>query len=319
MTTTYFDPATGLPTPAPLPAAPEVVHPIPQLPPPADTNQLVPVTHPLPPRPPPTYGQKQQMTVWKSKARHETEEFNKIRKLVKLVAPEMFKEDAKPLGQPSGIFPQNVAEYSRFKYEMYGMRADELEESAAKTTAMVEAMEQIAKDQRKIKSAFGLNGKVFLDAFSPVLAQPTIWCLQHTEAGPNHRAPWPTKAELLWNGDNRENSHAGTRCGRFLPPPRVSMAPDVPFLEHPIIRPQRMDETGPIFSNGPSPAEAHEANIEMSNDPTFEEEGRGLVGEGLMEEIGEHQTHVDAEINTQMEQMVEQFENLTSAEYVFDG
>ena len=231
---------------------------------------------------PEQHGRHSQTLTWKAKGRKEAEEeYRKIRKQVKHIAPAMFKEDG------CDIFPQNAQDWTHFKYEMYGMRADELEDNAKKTKAMIAVLQKTPKDRRKIKSAFdGENGKEFLDGRGAVLSQPTIFSLSHVPADEGEEVGWPSQAELLEYGDNRENSNVGTRCGRFLPPPRKVGYPGESFLQKMIVQPAPLDRAGPIFDNGPSPAEMHSANLDMDNDEEFEEEARELVDDGLLKEIG---------------------------------
>lgn len=226
---------------------------------------------------------------WKSSERKEEEEYRRTRKQVRHLAPEMFKDNAEPFGESCDIFPRNVTEWKQFKSDMYGMRADELEKNAQKTLAMAEALENIPKEKRAVKSAFGDGAKVFKDGLGPVLAQPTIWSLEHGVSGWREPVPWPTQAELLWNGDNRGTVNGRTRIDRYLPPPRQSTTSGISFHDLPLVRTFPLDKTGPIFESGPSPVEIDEANSTMNNDETFEEAGQEALGAGLMEKIGEWQ------------------------------
>lgn len=216
---------------------------------------------------------------WKSPAVLQKEEWERCKQRVRHLAPEQFRSVAKPTFGPSEIFPQNVREYIEHKKGMLAMREGELLQSAARLKDQIKAWESIPPGQRMIKPAFG--GKVFSDGLSPVLMQKTIWC----EGGGS--ADWPSMEELQWYGDNRQSRLARTKCGRFLPPPRVSMGPEVPFLDRPIIKPNAFDETGPIFSTGPRPDYAERHNMIMNNDATFEKKGREWLGADLMEEVGE--------------------------------
>ncbi|ORY18744.1 hypothetical protein BCR34DRAFT_473116 [Clohesyomyces aquaticus] len=56
----------------------------------------------------------------------------------------------------------------------------------------------------------------------PVLDVPTIWCPNWRD-GKDEIAPWPTLAEMKWEGDDR----AKTGVGRYLPIPREIGAPSI--------------------------------------------------------------------------------------------
>jgi hypothetical protein len=231
------------------------------------------------------YGPVHATACWKSDAKKMEDQFDKIRKGVKIIAPELFKDKPKPFKIPAHIFPRTFKEYKEFRNDMYVMRADELEDNAGKLSRIAESMENIPKNKRQIKSAFGEQGKMFLDGFGgPVLMQPTIWSIEHDKLA-TCRAPWPTRAELLCNGDNREND-GYTRCGRYLPVPRQPREEGVSIMETPFIEPYAMDMTGPLRCDGPGPAEVAYANEIMDNDEAFEAELGSLLGNDLMLEVG---------------------------------
>lgn len=53
----------------------------------------------------------------------------------------------------------------------------------------------------------------------------TIWCMDWMNGKDDDPAPWPSLAEMKWEGDDR----AKTACGRFLPLPREPGAPGIPW------------------------------------------------------------------------------------------
>ena len=236
-----------------------------------------------PPNPNPTHTQ---TITWKGKARQAEAEFRKTRNKVRNIAPELFKDNGEENDPEANIFPKTAREYAHFKYDMYDMRAAELEENANKLRQLIEAKENLPKGQPKIKSAFGADGKVFNNFFGPVLSKPTIWSDAYDAPDQQYQAPWPTQAELLWNGDNRENNRVGTRCGRFLPPPRAAGWPGQSFLEKEIQPQYPMDRAGPHFEEGPHFMEATHANWDMDADMEFEEEGVQKLFGGAEKEIG---------------------------------
>lgn len=58
------------------------------------------------------------------------------------------------------------------------------------------------------------KGKDFKENRGTVLCQQTIWCSKWDPK--KDRSPWPSNAEMKWEGDDR----AKTSVGRFLPLPR---------------------------------------------------------------------------------------------------
>jgi hypothetical protein len=212
-----------------------------------------------------------QALTWKSPSLIAEEEYRRIAIKVKRVAPKLF--DQQDGDAASRIFPQTPAEWVHFKYDMCGLRAEELEENADKMLGMIDMMQKIPKQQRQLKPVFGQDAKVFQDGRGPVLALPTIWSIEHEAAGKRLQAPWPTHAELLANGDNRESINKGVRCGRYLPPPRYpAYYPNQPFEERHRIKQHSLDRTGPIFDRGPDPVEVYYSNMQMNGDETFEDE-----------------------------------------------
>lgn len=202
-----------------------------------------------------------------------------------MLAPEMFKDKSYPFGKPADIVPRTFPQYLDFKYDTYGMRADELEENAAKLSNIADSMANIPKNKRQIKSVYGENGKMFLDGFGgPVLMQPTIWSIEHEKLSTG-TAPWPSRAELRGNGDHRENNGV-TRCGRYLPFPRQPPMEGISTMNTPWIEQYPMDVTGPLRYGGPSPMEIKQANMIMDNDEAFEVDIRDKLGEELMLEVG---------------------------------
>ncbi|KAI1613323.1 hypothetical protein EDD37DRAFT_693317 [Exophiala viscosa] len=222
-------------------------------------------------------------TTWKSNYVKEQEEFERVKHRVKHIAPEHFKADAKPGRGPSEIFPQDVTEWTQHKKEILAIAQAEQQKNCELLKAQITARTKIPKQQRKIKSVFGVDGKVFNDSRGPVLAVPTIWSDEHSQV----QATWPTLAELRWNGDSRECKLARTKCGRYLPPPRDPSEPSLTWHDQPFLRASPLDQTGPVYTQGPRPDEVYEANDDMNNDAEFEKPGNFFLGDNLMQEIGE--------------------------------
>jgi hypothetical protein len=249
---------------------------------------------------------------WKSKDKQNEEEYQRIRKQVRHIAPEMFKDRGEPFGESCEIFPRSVAQWKAFKYDIYGLRADELGDNAQKISDMADALKKVPKEKRLIKSAFGEGSQALKDGRGLLLSQPTIWSLAHETSVGSQQAPWPTQAELLWYGDSRGYYFDGSRADRSLPRPRQPAIPGISFHDMPLVQQSAMDRPGPFFEGGPHSVEIQDANAEMNDDVSVEWEGRVLLGAGLMEDTGEWQypyvpvwrpAQDAGDISTQMAQM----------------
>ncbi|KAF2741752.1 hypothetical protein M011DRAFT_413908 [Sporormia fimetaria CBS 119925] len=75
---------------------------------------------------------------------------------------------------------------------------------------------------------------------SLVLGEQTIWCLDWTN-GKDEIAPWPTGAEMKWEGDDR----AKTNVGRFLPLPR-ERTPGCAWADWLMIKQYPLDEVARV-------------------------------------------------------------------------
>jgi hypothetical protein len=77
--------------------------------------------------------------------------------------------------------------------------------------------------------------------FSRVLGEQTIWC-HDWENGKDEIAPWPSVAELKWEGDDR----AKTGVGRFPPLPREMGPPGLPWNQLPCVDQYPIDQVARI-------------------------------------------------------------------------
>lgn len=75
------------------------------------------------------------------------------------------------------------------------------------------------------------------DNRSLVLGERTIWCLDW-QNGKEEIAPWPTLAEMKWEGDDR----AKTNVGRFLPLPREIGAPGITWAQLQVVEQYPLDQ-----------------------------------------------------------------------------
>ncbi|KPI40648.1 uncharacterized protein AB675_10674 [Cyphellophora attinorum] len=244
----------------------------------------------------PQYGQ---ALVWKSERVKAQEEYQRVRSRVKPIAPEMFKKQAYPSGQPAGVFPQNTTEWMEFKSDGTRARLNEVTLSLDQMQAQLNAASNmnrdgIGKEKRVILPAFG-NGpgqKSLADEFSTVLSQPSIWSSNAADAP---QSDWPSQAELLEHGDQRGYDQFGNRVNRSLPPPRVPAThSEMSFQEQNFVRAHPLDQVGPYYYNqegrlaNPHPDAVEEANDKMNNDPIFEANAMHFLGSALMDEIGRY-------------------------------
>lgn len=74
-----------------------------------------------------------------------------------------------------------------------------------------------------------------------VLGEQTIWCNDWMN-GKDEVAPWPSTAEMKWEGDDR----AKTGVGRFLPLPREEGPPGLPWNQLPCVDQYPIDQVARI-------------------------------------------------------------------------
>lgn len=74
-----------------------------------------------------------------------------------------------------------------------------------------------------------------------VLGERTIWCEDWLN-GKDEVAPWPSLAEMKWEGDDR----AKTNVGRFLPLPREEGPPTLQWNQLPVIEQYPIDQVARI-------------------------------------------------------------------------
>jgi hypothetical protein len=89
---------------------------------------------------------------------------------------------------------------------------------------------------RTVTSTLNIEGNRSL-----VLGEQTIWCVDWKN-GKEEIAPWPTFAEMKWEGDDR----AKTSVGRFLPLPREMGAPGIAWSLLQAVEQYEMDRVGRI-------------------------------------------------------------------------
>ena len=215
-----------------------------------------------------------QSQTWKSGPAREHEQWDRTKTLLTHFAPEQHKQCAKPTKSPAELLPKSYAEYIEHKAEMQAMA---IEKAKKELATMIDRAKIPKKDRVPIMPAF--NQKTFQSDRSSVLSQKSVWTTNFEATYEHGVVAWPGREQLHEDGEKRENIHAPTRCGRYLP-----------ALRHPdtgvFMSQYPLDQVGPLRSQGPTPAECVQSNGAMDLDPDFEEEGVRLLGAGLMEDIG---------------------------------
>jgi hypothetical protein len=85
------------------------------------------------------------------------------------------------------------------------------------------------------------SGLHYEGSLAAVLGVKTIWCMNWME-GKEEVAPWPSFAELKWEGDDR----AKTSVGRFLPLPREMGAPGITWAQLQVVEQYELDQVARI-------------------------------------------------------------------------
>lgn len=103
---------------------------------------------------------------------------------------------------------------------------------------------QMGLDVSDFTLSLGANvrSQVFLQGnYSLVLGEKTIWCVDW-QSGKDEIAPWPTFAEMKWEGDDR----AKTAVGRYLPLPREMGAPGITWSQLQCVEQYPLDQVARI-------------------------------------------------------------------------
>jgi hypothetical protein len=143
------------------------------------------------------------------------------------------------------------SDVARWKYTDYIAHCEAMVASETKTLAnKVKAKEDalslriptISLEIQQNLNKWGLFGNFDqCGNFSRVLGEQTIWC-HDWENGKDEIAPWPSVAELKWEGDDR----AKTGVGRFPPLPREMGPPGLPWNQLPCVDQYPIDQVARI-------------------------------------------------------------------------
>jgi hypothetical protein len=134
-------------------------------------------------------------------------------------------------------------DYIAHREAMVAAQAAELTNKLkAKEEALSLRIPPIPQDTQQNLHKWGLFGNFEqVGNFSCVLGEQTIWCHDWLN-GKDEIAPWPSLAELKWEGDDR----AKTGVGRFFPLPREEGPPGLSWNQLPVVDQYPIDQVARI-------------------------------------------------------------------------
>ncbi|KAF2197609.1 hypothetical protein GQ43DRAFT_339981, partial [Delitschia confertaspora ATCC 74209] len=156
---------------------------------------------------------------WASAANHEHDEYRVIRNSMQRLFPK------------SEVAKWTQAQYLKHKQEM-------LEDKKKYAEFVLKQKEYEKKLDLSLTQPF--EGKTFDENNGnrgAVLGEQTIWCVNWRD-GKEEVAPWPSAAEMKWEGDDR----AKTFCRRYLPIPRERGTPYINWQHLIKLEPYPFDE-----------------------------------------------------------------------------
>jgi len=143
------------------------------------------------------------------------------------------------------------ADVSKWKYTDYiahreAMVASQANRLANKVKAKEDALSMrippISSETQQNLNKWGIFGNFNQQGnLGRVLGEQTIWCANWLD-GKDEVAPWPSLAEMKWEGDDR----AKTGVGRFLPLPREEGPPGLAWNQLPCVEQYAIDQVARI-------------------------------------------------------------------------
>ena len=160
--------------------------------------------------------------------------------------------------------------------------AGELRRAAQLLAQKIEVAEAGQKSQNTkfpipphIRTAF--DGKDFTAHYSPVTNRETVFCPQY-EKGKENIAPWPSKSEMKYEGDDRISTDP--IHGRVLGAPRVEGNDTVNWQVRPMIMQYPLDD---FLYPPPDDVEVMHRTWYIGYYQFTDEEGEEAIGKDLME------------------------------------
>jgi hypothetical protein len=150
----------------------------------------------------------------------------------------MVRNAMRRLFKNSDIAKWKLSDYAAHKEAMLASQANKLASKVKNKEDARSISSPISSDIQKVLTKCGLEGNFDeVGNFSRALGEQTIWC-NDWENGKDEIAPWPSMAEMKWEGDDR----AKTGVGRFLPLPREEGPPGLMWNQLPAIEQYPIDQ-----------------------------------------------------------------------------
>ncbi|KAF2036207.1 hypothetical protein EK21DRAFT_96171 [Setomelanomma holmii] len=143
----------------------------------------------------------------------------------------------------SDVAKWKLADYIAHREAITASDANKLAKMVkAREDALIPRVPPIAQETQQDFNKWGLHGNFDQRGnLGRVLGEPTIWCRDWLN-GKDETAPWPSLAEMKWEGDDR----AKTGVGRFLPLPREEGPPGLAWNQLPCIEQYPIDQVARI-------------------------------------------------------------------------
>ncbi|KAF2848741.1 hypothetical protein T440DRAFT_145630 [Plenodomus tracheiphilus IPT5] len=173
----------------------------------------------------------------------------------------------------SEVAKWKLGDYIAHREAMVASQAEKLASKLQmRETASVVGSCVIPLETQESLRKWGFNGN--FDEYGNkgrVLGEPTIWC-NDWKNGKDEVAPWPSMAEMKWEGDDR----AKTGVGRFLPLPREQGPPSLAWSSLPVVDQYPIDQVAKIPTM---------EDVYLPVDDQIEEEKEYLWSKGLEKEM----------------------------------
>ncbi|KAL1792390.1 hypothetical protein ACET3X_008897 [Alternaria dauci] len=150
----------------------------------------------------------------------------------------MVRNAMRRLFKNSEIAKWKLGDYVAHKEAMLASQATKLATKVKNKEDARAILAPISGDIQKVLNRCGIEGN-FEDVgnYGRALGEQTIWC-NDWQNGKDEIAPWPSMAEMKWEGDDR----AKTGVGRFLPLPREEGPPGLMWNQLPVIEQYPIDQ-----------------------------------------------------------------------------
>ena len=150
----------------------------------------------------------------------------------------MVRNTMRRLFKNSDIAKWKLSDYVAHKEAMLASQSNKLANKVKNREDALAMSSPIPADIQKVLTRCGIEGN-FEDVgnFGRALGEQTIWCNDWVN-GKDEIAPWPSMAEMKWEGDDR----AKTGVGRFLPLPREEGPPGLMWNQLPVIEQYPIDQ-----------------------------------------------------------------------------